>query len=106
MRHVTWSDRAGADLREIRAYVARDNAIAAQRLAERISAAADGLIALPHKGRVVRPGLRQIVAVYPYLIRYRIRGNAIEITRVYHGARNVRSPILAWRGCETPLPAR
>jgi toxin ParE1/3/4 len=92
MRYVTWTRKARADLREIRSFIAIDNPEAANRLAERIVDAAESLVGFPHKGRTVRRGLRQIQAVHPYVIRYRVKRAEIEITRVYHGARNVRSP--------------
>jgi toxin ParE1/3/4 len=37
-------------------------------------------------GRV--PGTREfVIARTPYVVPYRVRGDAIEILRVYHGAR-------------------
>jgi toxin ParE1/3/4 len=94
MWYVIWTHKARADLREIRNYIAIDNPEAASRLADGIVGAAESLGDFPHKGRMIRRGLRHIHAVHPYIIRYRVKGDLIEITRVYHGARNVRSPRL------------
>jgi cytochrome c-type biogenesis protein CcmH len=53
-------------------------------------------VPFPYRGTPISRGLRRITTVYPYVIRYRIRGERIEILRVFHGARNVRSKRVAW----------
>lgn len=110
MRHLIWARKAQADLAEIRAYIASDNPEAADRIADQIRLAAELLLDFPRKGRPAKRGFRLIIARYPYLIRYRVRGDEIEIARVYHGARRVRAKRGKWRGFEpaiaaTPAPA-
>jgi len=104
MRHVIWSRAARRDVAAIHAYVARDSPEAASRLLRRFETVAEGLTDFPFKGRSIRRGLRQILAAFPYVIRYRVTHDLIEITRVYHGARNVRSPRLPY-AAEQPMPA-
>jgi toxin ParE1/3/4 len=43
----------------------------------------------PHMGRPGRvPGTRELVVTRtPYIVPYRVRGDTLEILRVYHGAR-------------------
>jgi plasmid stabilization system protein ParE len=54
-----------------------------------ILAACDRLEYLPERGR---PGLvqgtREITAIWPYVIVYRITPHAVEIVRVWHGAQD------------------
>jgi toxin ParE1/3/4 len=54
-----------------------------------LRAAAESLVEMPHRGRPGRwQGTRElIIPSTPYLIPYRVRGEVIEILRVFHGAR-------------------
>jgi len=88
LTQVVWSFAALADLRQIRGYIAQFNPSAAARLADRIIAAADGLILFPHRGTLVGDNLCQIMPVYPYLLRYEIVGDTVNILRVRHGMRD------------------
>jgi len=85
---VVWSPRARARLREIRAYVARDKPVAAERLATRIVALAELLKEHPYLGRAgSEPGVRELVlGGTPYLIFYRVRAKRVTILTVWHGA--------------------
>ena len=89
---VIWIPRASEELLEISAYLDQFDSAVAERLIAEIRRKTDSLADFPRKGRLIRPGVRQLTGAHPYLIRYRIKGGVIEITRVYHGARNVRSP--------------
>ena len=52
-------------------------------------AACDRLEYLPERGRPgLAPGTREITSIWPYVIVYRIGLNAVEIIRVWHGARD------------------
>ena len=42
----------------------------------------------PLRGRVIGRGLRELVTVRPYIIRYRIRSDTVQIIRIRHGAQN------------------
>jgi toxin ParE1/3/4 len=85
---IVWSRLALARLREIRAYVALDKPIAAERLATRIVAVVEALRTHPHLGRAgAEPGIRELViGGIPYGILYRIRGERITISTIWHAA--------------------
>jgi toxin ParE1/3/4 len=88
--NITWSPEAIADLVALRAYIAEHNPAAARRTAQRIVDLIDEVLAVnPHIGRPGRvPGTRELViAKTPYIVPYRVRGDGLEILRVYHGAR-------------------
>ena len=75
------------DVSRIYDHIAGHNPPAAERLAEAILAGGDSLIDMPRRGRPVGDNLREIVPVYPYILRYEIAGGAVQILRVRHGAR-------------------
>ncbi len=85
---VIWSPSSLREVSRIYDYVADFNPRAAAHLAEKLIEAGDGLVTFPHRGRPV-PGtpLRELVVVYPYIIRYRIAEDAVYILRVRHGMR-------------------
>lgn len=84
---ITFADAAVADLQRIREHIGQDNPAAASRIAVQIVAACDRLEHLPQRGR---PGLvsgtRELAALWPYVIVYRIDPEVVEILRVWHGA--------------------
>jgi plasmid stabilization system protein ParE len=85
---VVWTAPALSDLAEIRAYIGRDNPAAASRVAVSLVAAADSLEFFPRRGRPTdEPEIRELVAVHPYIIVYRVKDDGVEILRVWHGAR-------------------
>ncbi len=90
MRRVVWTAEARTSLAGVSAYVEQFNPLAAQRLATKIVAAADSLADHPERGRRIRTGVRELTIVYPYLIRYEVRDDAVMILRVRHGARRPR----------------
>lgn len=85
---VIWSLAAIVDLQDIRGYIGAFNPAAAQNTAGRLISAGNSLVDFPARGRPV-PGtdLRELVVVYPYIIRYRIAGDDVLILRVRHGRR-------------------
>jgi len=86
---IVWSSAAIADLTQLRAHIENDNP-AAQRVALHIAHNVDTLLpANPQIGRPGRvPGTRELVIPKtPFVVPYRIRNGAIEVLRVYHGAR-------------------
>ena len=87
MRRVVWTDEAVQNLVHIAAYIADFNPLAAQQIALRLKAAGDSLIDHPERGRAIGKTRRELVTVLPYLIRYRIRGEVVEIIAIRHGAR-------------------
>ncbi len=86
---IVWTEAALRDLAAARAYIATDNAPAADRQVARILAAIGGLARFPDIGRPGRrPATRElIVARTAYLVAYRARGDSIEVLRVLHGRR-------------------
>lgn len=91
---VIYSEAALADLEQITAFIAADNAQIAERFANRLVDLAESLRSLPERGRPVKkwPGVRVIVLA-PYLIFYHFEKPAktVEILRFWHGARDPRS---------------
>jgi toxin ParE1/3/4 len=87
VRRVVWTAEARDNLRGIFGYVSAFNASAAFRLAGRLQIAADSLAEHPERGREAPRGLRELAAIHPYLIRYRIQDDAVIILRIRHGAR-------------------
>ena len=87
MARVTWSRRGLASLNAIfvHLYTASPEAAAAAFLA--IRAAAASLDQMPERGRPVGGSRRELTHVRPYLIRYRVTGNRVEILEVRHSAR-------------------
>jgi toxin ParE1/3/4 len=81
--------KALANLNAEAAYIARDNPDAAVRVVTAITTAVDRLAQYPALGRAGRvPGTRELVVPHsPYIIPYRVRGEAVEILRVLHVAR-------------------
>ena len=86
---IRWLEDALADVTEIYRYIAADNPRAAARVVERIQAAIRLLAELPHRGRPGRwAGTRElIIPGTPYIVPYRVKGDLVEILRVFHGAR-------------------
>ena len=84
---VTISTRALRQLEAACAYINAQGAPgAAQVTGARLFAAIDELEIHPHRGRVAGRDLRELVTVRPYVIRYRIRGSAVQVVRIRHGA--------------------
>ena len=86
---IVWSPEAREDLTCLRAYIARDNPAAARRMALRVIEAVETVLpANPAAGRPGRvPGTRELVVTgTPCIVPYRLRGGAVEVLRVYHGA--------------------
>jgi toxin ParE1/3/4 len=89
---LVWTPLARDDLREIVSYIARDNPAAALRVGERILSSVEPLKNMPQMGRKVPERqddkIREIIRGN-YRIIYRVREDqhAIEIWRIWHGAR-------------------
>ncbi len=83
---VVWTAEAERELEAIRAYIGAFNPLAAQRMSLRLIAAADSLGELSGRHRAAGHA-REMVAVRPYVIRYRVVADCIVILRVRHGAR-------------------
>lgn len=87
---IKWSPEAVGDLNELRAYIAEDDSKAARRMVLHIVDTVESMIPNnPHIGRSGRvPGTRELVIPRtPFIVPYRFAAGAIEVLRVYHGAR-------------------
>ena len=86
---VRWTRPAAADLTHICDYTEQRFGVAqARRVAVAVCEAVESLGAQPSRGRRGRKaGTRELILPgFPFLIVYRLRRSAIEITRVLHGA--------------------
>jgi plasmid stabilization system protein ParE len=87
---VVWRARALTDISRIVRHIATDNPVAASRVARELLLAGDSLVPFPRRGRPGRqPGTRELVAIRPYIIVYRLTGaETVTILRVWHGAQD------------------
>jgi toxin ParE1/3/4 len=86
------TSRADSDLREIVAYIARDNPAAAERVGLRLIERAELLTNFPKLGREVRQRRGdRVLAEGNILIFYRLdlRARIVEIKRFWHSARGI-----------------
>ena len=86
---VEWLRKALRNLDEEAAYIAADDASAARRVVERVLDAVSQLVEQPGLGRPGRvPGTRELVVPRTrYVVPYRVRGDAVQILRVFHTSR-------------------
>ena len=91
-RSIIWSAEARANLIAIRAYIAEFSPGAAERVALALLEAAESLDRLPHRGRPVGDDRRELVVIWPYLIRYRVSERQVIILRIRHGAQEPQRP--------------
>jgi plasmid stabilization system protein ParE len=73
------------------AYISAFNPLAAARLGERLIEVADSLAEYSERGRDAGDGRREMTTVWPYILRYRVEGDAVIILRIRHGAREEES---------------
>ena len=95
MSRYRFSAAAKSDLKEIAAYISRDNPPAARRLVARLREVCRTTLVMFPQGGTQRddlsPGLR-CFSVGSYVIYFRGR-NPVEIIRILHGARDV-TPVM------------
>ena len=85
---VRWSTLAAEDLERIFHRIEKDNPAAAR---ETVNAIYDGCRVLkdfPHSGRPGRMSGRRELVFSPYIAVYQVKENAVEISRIYHGAQD------------------
>ena len=89
---IIWSHLALTDLKEIGAYIQRDNPEAARAFVAALVEKLDLLENFPLLGRVVpelaNPAVRELI-LSPYRLVYRISAgqDTVEVSRVWHAAR-------------------
>jgi len=86
---IRWLRTALANLDAEAEYIARDSPTAARRVVARIAESVDRLKQYPAMGRPGRvSGTRELVLPgTPYIVPYRVRGDTVEVLRVFHAAR-------------------
>jgi addiction module RelE/StbE family toxin len=88
---VRWSVPAAEDLEDICAWIERDNPDAVRRVARTIYDECARLKDFPNLGRASRrmAGRRELTfAPLPYIVVYQVKPDAVEISRIFHGAQN------------------
>jgi toxin ParE1/3/4 len=88
---VRWSLPAAEDLERICEWIERDNPEAALHVARTIYDGCARLSDFPHLGPSSRrmAGRRELTfAPLPYIVVYQVKQNAIEISRISHGAQD------------------
>ena len=88
---VRWLRTALRNLDEEASFIAANDAVAARLVVDRVLEAVAQLAEQPGLGRPGRvPGTRElIVSKTRYLVPYRVRGDAVEVLRVFHTSRRV-----------------
>jgi plasmid stabilization system protein ParE len=88
---VRWSLLAAEDLERICERIGRDNPEAARRVARTIYEGCAPLKDFPNLGRASHrmAGRRELTfAPLPYIVVYQVTPNAVEISRIFHGAQD------------------
>ncbi len=88
---VRWLQKALRNLDAEASYIAVDDDVAARLVVNRVLAAAEALADQPSLGRPGRvPGTRELVVQRTrYIVPYRIKGETVEILRVFHASRRL-----------------
>ena len=88
---VKWLRKALRNLDDEATDIAADDAAAARLVVKRVLEAVSTLAEQPGLGRPGRvPGTRElIVAKTRYIVPYRVRGETVEILRVFHTSRRL-----------------
>lgn len=88
---LRWSLPAAEDLERICTWIERDNPEAARRVAKIIYDGCGRLKDFPNMGRASRRmhGRRELAfPPLPYIAVYQLKENAVEISRIFHGAQD------------------
>ena len=88
---VRWLRKVLRNLDDEATYIATDDAAAARLVVKRVLDTVSVLAEQPGLGRPGRvPGTRElIVAKTRYIVPYRVRGETVEILRVFHTSRRL-----------------
>ena len=88
---LRWLRNALRNLDDEAAYIANDNADAARLVVQRVLDAVAMLAEQPGLGRPGRiPRTRELVVLKTrYIVPYRVRGEVVEILRVFHTSRRL-----------------
>ena len=85
---IRWSPAAFEDLLRIVEYIRQENLSTAERIAKTIYESAGSLTSFPYRGRTDRvEGTRELpLPALPFVVVYRVAGDAVEIANVIHSA--------------------
>ena len=85
---IQWTPAAAADLQNLSDYLKDHHPHYRQPTVRKVYAAVQSLKEWPHRGRVGREeGTRELLfPPLPYIAVYRVKGQSIEVLRIYHGA--------------------
>ena len=90
---IFWTRQARDDLRQIRAFIARDAPVTASAFVGRIRGSVKRLEEFPESGQVVpeirREEIREVLCGN-YRVIYRVGSERVDILAVYHSARLLR----------------
>ena len=90
---IRWSPRAASNLEGICNYIARDSKHYASLFAKKVFAIVENIPEFPKSGRIVPEygdeNLREKI-YQNYRIVYRLKGDAIEIVVICHGAKQLQ----------------
>ena len=87
---IRWTPAAAADLQHVSDYLKDHHPHYRQPTMRKVYAAIQSLKEWPHRGRVGREeGTREpVFPPLPYIVVYRVKGQSIEVLRIYHGAQD------------------
>ena len=88
MHRVVITERAQADFDRLHAFIAAKSPRSARRAVQRIIEGIDLIALFPRSGVVVRRDIRNAYIRFGhsgYVVRYKIEGDAVLITRIWHG---------------------
>ena len=90
---IEWSYRARTDIRDLKAYIAKDSPYYARRFTEQVIASVEKLRKFPKIGRSVpeaegRDDVRELI-YQGYRIIYRAQVKRIVIVTIMHGSRDL-----------------
>ncbi|MCO7262237.1 type II toxin-antitoxin system RelE/ParE family toxin [Dickeya zeae] len=90
---IKWLRKASANLEAEYRYIAQDDPQAASQFVDEVQKVTELLPQQPAMGRPGRVlGTRELVLTHdPYIIPYRVKGNMIQILRVFHTHRRLPS---------------
>ena len=88
---VEWLRNAVRNLDDEATYIATDDPAAARRVVKRVLDAVAQLADQPGLGRPGRvPGTRELIVLKTrYIVPYRVRGETVEVLRVFHTSRRL-----------------
>jgi plasmid stabilization system protein ParE len=87
-RKLVYSQHADADLERLEVFIAAESKRQAARAIARILRGLQNLQQMPELGKDIGDGFRQLVLRHGksgYVIHYRVLGDSVLITRIWHG---------------------